>query len=556
LSLDFLQPFLDSRITFSRGSNATLVDATGKITYAPNNQLTYSQDFTNAAWSNANTPIRTSGQIDPDGGTTATKLELDVNDGIYNFVGSKTGSYVFSIWVKGDVAGTIRLSDASSAAFNINVAVTTAWTRVDTGSRAVSGNFSPYIYRDTGNLATVYVAFAQLEQVTYQTTPSTYVATTASAYYGPRFDYDPVTLAPKGLLIEEARTNLLTYSQDWTNAAWAKTNITVTAAATASPDGTVNAQRLQAIAAVPTVINNVPVAVAATSATYSIYVKQGTGPNTANVFLFRNNTTATLLVGGSLNYATGAWSYSTGSTGVTVSNAGNGWWRIQMTATTGITSGDALHGYVGWTGASAAVGDFMYAYGAQIEAGSFATSYIPTVASTVTRSADVATMTGTNFSSWFNPVEGTLVANFVPTNSIANNTRAAAISDGVNRIVDIYIDTTVWRSFNGTTNVTPASSTAVLNSSVSFASAYKSGDYAASMNGSAVGTAATAGVQSANKLNIGSNIANSNQLNGHIRAIAYYNTRLPNAQLQTLTAPSLATTLTMSFTDQAYTVGV
>jgi hypothetical protein len=166
-------------------------------------------------------------------------------------------------------------------------------------------------------------------------------------------------------------------------------------------------------------------------------------------------------------------------------------------------------------------------------------------------------MTGTNFSSWYNPVEGTLIANVVPTNSIASNTRAATITDGTNRVVDIYIDTTVWRSFNGTTNVTPASSTAVLNSTVNFASAYKSGDYAAAMNGSAVGTAATAGVQSSNKLTIGANITSSaGFLNGHIRSIAYYNTRLPNAQLQTLTAPPLVTTLTMSFTNQAYTVGV
>ena len=57
----------------------------------------------------------------------------------------------------------------------------------------------------------------------------------------PRFDYDPATLAPRGLLIEEQRTNLLLRSEEFDNASWAKTNATITVNATTAPDGTTTA---------------------------------------------------------------------------------------------------------------------------------------------------------------------------------------------------------------------------------------------------------------------------------------------------------------------------
>ena len=574
MSLNFLQPFLDSRITFSRGSNATLVDATGKIVYAPNNQLTYSQDFTNAAWVSSNTPIRTPGQVDPDGGTTATKLELDVNDGIYQFVGSRTGSYVFSIWVRGDVAGTIRLSDASSGAFNINVPVTTAWTRVDTGSRAVSGFFSPYIYRDTGNLATVYVAFAQLEQVTYQTTPSTYVATTASAYYGPRFDYDPVTLAPKGLLIEEARTNLLTYSDQFDNAAWIKLNATVTANGTASPDGTTNADKLVEDATNSVhIVYQGPAFAGSTTYTVSLFAKAAERSK-LDVFCNGISATATNLFEVTFDLSNGTFLATQGT--ATITPFGNGWYRCTVTntyAVIGTSANIQLRLNNGTTTSYAGTPGFgMFLWGAGLEAGSFATSYIPTVASTVTRSADVATMTGTNFSSWYNQSEGSFVVSYsriqtVDTSAMVLEVKPTSISttDRINISNSNLTDPRFQVFVGGVSQLdtTTTFGTLPVGTGVNAALAYKSGDNAAVRNGSApVTSASTFTAPSYTNMQIGGTdnsifgAAATTLLNGHIRQIAYYNTRLPNAQLQTLTAPSLATTLSLSFTNQAYTVGV
>ena len=369
----------------------------------------------------------------------------------------------------------------------------------------------------------------------------------------PRFDYDPVTLAPRGLLIEEARTNLLTYSQDWTNAAWSKTNITVTAAATASPDGTVNAQRLQATATAATNVSTAAIAATTASASFSVYVKQGSSATTANSFALRNNTTATNLVLGTLNYATGVWTYSTGSTGVTVSNAGNGWWRLQISASAGITAGDLLIAYTGFLGASATAGDHLFAYGAQLEAGSFATSYIPTVASTVTRNADVATMTGTNFSSWFNQTEGTFVTDVLD-NAAGVNVLVASDGTTTNQLIMASSTLNIFSVFTGGAfqaqlGVTPPAP-------YKTAGAYKVNHFAAVANGGTVSTDTSGTLATYSRLSIGTNaVGNAAFLNGHIRTIAYFNTRLPNAQLQTLTAPSLATTLSLDFTTGSYNVG-
>ena len=65
-----------------------------------------------------------------------------------------------------------------------------------------------------------------------------------AAINAPRFDYDPVTLESVGLLIEESRTNLLTYSEQFDNAVWTKSNASITANAIIAPDGTLTADKL------------------------------------------------------------------------------------------------------------------------------------------------------------------------------------------------------------------------------------------------------------------------------------------------------------------------
>ena len=335
-------------------------------------------------------------------------------------------SYTFTVLAKTAERSVLTLLHGMgvSADFNLNTGVATGtgsaiiaagngWYRcsitavvTDTANRSYAvrlNNGSGVTYTGDGSSG-IYIADAQLNDGSAATS---YYDTTAYAYNAPRFDYDPVTLAAKGLLVEEQRVNLLLQSNDF-QTSWSPTNITRTLNSTLSPSGNVDGVKIAATAAVLTELFQ-DQAVASTSVTANIYVKQGTSATAANAFGIRNVSTATNLIIGTFNYSTGVFTYTVGSTGVTVTNAGNGYWRIQFTAT--ITSGNTIRFYVGFLGATPAAGDFLYAYGAQLEAGAFATSYIPTVASQVTRAADVASVN--TLSPWYNSVAGTLYAEFL-----------------------------------------------------------------------------------------------------------------------------------------------
>jgi hypothetical protein len=356
----------------------------------------------------------------------------------------------------------------------------------------------------------------------------------------PRFDYDPVTLAPRGLLIEEARTNLLTYSEQFDNAAWVKVDATITANTTVAPDGTTTADTWSTIGATyPSTFKTVTVT-AGVVYTLSVYAKSGS--LTTLSLEFRGSTSAP---NAKFNLANGTVTSGTGQ----IQNAGNGWYRCSISVTSVDTSELVI---IGANDGTVPAGT-IFLWGAQLEAGAFATSYIPTVASTVSRSADVATMTGTNFSSWWNATQGTFV---VDADTVATGNRIIEASAGsLSRVVDIYaVSGPTVQMWNGTTAYSP-SNNFTLGSPFKVAGAYQTANYAVVLNGGTVRTDAAVLVNTADSLQIGRFSSGTNYLNGHIRAIAYYNTRLPNTQLQTLTAPSLASPLALDFISPTYTVG-
>lgn len=580
LYLDFLTPPLDPRITFTRGSNATRVDATGKITYAPANLFTYSEFPNGVTDAPTRAGLLTATTFSGLTGTTGLAFGYDGSTSTFAYKsGAVTGiTYSISVYVRMDdgdapVFGSATGSTSANTFVLIvagAIANPTTYAVMDMGGGLyrVSGTFasggvpanSGVLKYATNNNRTFKVSGYQLEPVTYQTTPSTYVATTASAYYGPRFDYDPVTLAPKGLLIEEARTNLALYSEQFDNAFWIKAQATVTANAIASPDGTVNADKL-----VETAVTNV-------HAVYNFSIAVSAGSYTTTGFFKAAERTWTKVTLFDSTGDKGAWfNLSNGTVGTqeagvtaTIFNFGNGWYRCSVTRTLLAGSGgvafyaataDNVNNYAGVAGSG------IFIYGAQLEAGSFATSYIPTVASTVTRSADVATMTGTNFSSWYNQSEGAFVVSTSYLNAASTSLVVTAHSGtpGLTNDYISYVKTAagINRQSIVTAGVAQGNlefAGVVAGTVYKMAGAYKLNDVAFSVNGATALTDTTVTLPTPNALAIG--FLFTSYLNGHIRQIAYYNTRLPNAQLQTLTAPSLATTLTMSFTDQAYTVGV
>jgi len=233
-----------------------------------------------------------------------------------------------------------------------------------------------------------------------------------------------------------------------------------------------------------------------------------------------------------------------------IENYGNGWYRCSFTATcnaagSGIGVLPVLVNASGNTRAQSfagVTGDILYGWGAQLETGSVATSYIPTTAGTGSRSADVISVSGA-VSGSIGQTEGTVYAE-VDIRNLARETYLIRIDEGAaaNVISLRKLDTNLIRTAitapttSGTLNISSAAFTAGI---VKIAFAYKSGEIALSVNGA---TALTANgtfsfAASLNRITLGSNASASSEFNDRIRAVALYTTRLTNAELATLTTP-------------------
>jgi hypothetical protein len=352
-----------------------------------------------------------------------------------------------------------------------------------------------------------------------------------------RFDHNPATGESLGLLVEEARTNQVTYSEQFDNAAWAKDNCTVTANAVAASDNTTTADKI--VSANSTAFTGVSVAVAGSTAatyTFSVFAKAA---EATRIQLLWNS-------GVSSNYAN--FNLSTGAvTAGTYANAAitafaNGWYKCSITSsTTGIWAYVSLSNSDTATRAAAYPGNGtsgVYLWGAQVEAGSFPTSYIPTTTATVTRAADVASMTGTNFSSWNNPTTGTFVSNFCAQGPATFSINGAGGSS--DRL--IFIEASGVRIRQQLCTAGPAvydqTPTTVYSKTASneFAFALASGSQASALNGTIGGAGTATSIFTPTSMQIGRETAFGNYLNGSLARLAYYPVRLPNAQLQALTS--------------------
>ena len=335
----------------------------------------------------------------------------------------------------------------------------------------------------------------------------------------PRIDFNPSTLVCNGLLIEEQRTNSFPASNDFANATyWTVYGTAVaTAGAATGPDGLTSASNLAGATDTTLSGNNLEESVsisASTAYTFSVFVKSNGGTQVAL----------------RLRDSTG------GSTTSALLPVTSSWTRISVSRTmaVGATSVRCLIGNTD--------GD-IFIYGAQLEAGAFATSYIPTTTTALTRSADVCSMTGTNFSSWYNAAEGTFVSEFLP-NVVAPATAAQLVfmvSDGtISNTIEFFkranadVSTRMSVNSSGANQVFLNVGTFTATNTKA-AVGYQIDNFGVSLNGGAV-TADTSGtVPSVSQINIGGFVTGSGYLNGYIRRIAYYPARLVNAQLQALT---------------------
>ena len=605
LLLDFANvQALDSRITFTRATTATYYGT--RTALAEQNLFTQSVGMSDWVISNSGAQITRvlNATTAPDSTSTATSIK-SVSGNTQASLSSKSTERTFpvnstiSVYAKADGRNFLAINLRSSGGTRsvwfdlINGTVGTAESG-NTGQIVNAGNgwyrciatrtssdidqVQFYIADTDGSFAItnndtigLFVWGAQAEQ---RSTVTAYTPTTTQpiSNYIPiletaasnvaRFDHNPTTFESLGLLIEEQRTNLQTYSEDFANAAWIKSNSTITSNTIVPPDGTLNGDKLvENTATAEHFISKSVAVVSGTTYVLSVFAKQAE----PNRFL-------SLLFGGggfysgeaaTFNLNTGVVASTNGTTTATITSVGNGWYRCSTTAVSKATGTPSGAERIVLNNSTSSVtfsytGDGysgIYIWGAQMEAGAFATSYIPTVASQVTRSADIASMTGTNFSSWYNQGEGTFV-----TEVIANNSATAGAQ--IRRFLEIRNDATteVIRFGRATSNfairfvlatngvvetLTPSAAitfgTIVPNNPDTFAVGYSAtipslvldGTKAPDITGGFVGlpTGMT-------QMNIGSaGVANlTDILNGTIKRVAFYPLRLTNTQLISLTS--------------------
>jgi len=581
LLLDFANTKqLDSRITFTRASTATYYDGV-TTAKAEENLLVQSQDFT-TTWVNQATTDTANTTVAPDGTTTADTITANAgaathsiiqtitaplganvlsvfakagtNNYIQLFLGGQTGTFAnFDITAGAGVTGTSSgvVSAAITSVGNdwyrcVMIFTQSTSTSVQIGLVSSSSAVRAESWTTVGT-ETIILWGAQLEQRSAVTayTPTTtatitnYVPQILTAASGvARFDHNPTTFESLGLEIEEARTNLILQSEDL-DTTWSETRATLSLNSVVAPNGALTADRLIASTDNNTHFTSQTFTGTAASHTFSVYAK-ASGLNHVALRLFNGTSQVGLAY---YNLSTGATGTVTAGTAA-ITSVGNGYYRCSLTATLAasasctsdiqLANADNTNSFIG------NAFDGVTLWGTQVELGAFATSYIPTVASQVTRAADAASMTGTNFSSWFNQGEGTLYIDYnlgldnisidvcMFDDATANNNMQVRYASGS------QAQYTVTTGNVNQASLAPAGYSATGN--YKRAVTYATNSFNQAINGVLPTAEDTSGVVPiVTNLRIGGGLGGT-PLNSTIRKVAYYPLRVTNAQLQALTS--------------------
>ena len=383
-----------------------------------------------------------------------------------------------------------------------------------------------------------------------------------------RFDHDPVSLACKGLLIEESRTNVALYSGALVNNTGWTFIQALSATSGTGPDGNTAYQVTETAGIDTHLFGNTggtggagaTSVVSGTVYTASIFLKKVAG-SVDWVQLTFAGAGFGLAQYANFNIGTGTVGNSAGLASGTVPRIEafpNGWYRcsisVAATATTSSTSNvvvaftnnlDIVSRAPIYTGS---VLNSLLATMGQFETGTFATSYIPTTTASVIRSADVCSISGSAFSGFYNPLEGSLSASAIFSAPLAGSTGQIIIdindTTANNRTRFIRNASTGFLQYantvGGTQDVTIAGSTAMITGAVTkLAGCMKANDFTVYLNNVSQGVDTTCVVQPAPTTftigDVSSGLATRAFINGTISSIRYYRKRLPNAKLQALT---------------------
>jgi hypothetical protein len=510
-----------------RATTGTRVNAAGLVEVVPYNLLSYSEQFENAYWQKDSGVTVNSNVVNaPNGSLTADRINFSTSGiALYRVIDFTTTAKL-SIYLKGEGANIGKqIYLEVSGTGSLSVTLTAEWNRfvID----ANNANAIAIKRLSSGQADSVLAWGAQLVE---GTAALDYLPTTTRLNI-PRIDYSTGSPA---LLLEPQRTNLVQYSQEFDNAYWSKGGgATITSNSTTAPDGTLTADTLNVATSTYSGLSRV---ISGVSSNYniSVYAKK----NTKNWLYFVD------IEGGNAR----AWfdldngvlgTVASGYT-ATITNVGNGWYRctlannnLQTLAYYQLGLADANNGVTPTSSGSA------YLWGAQLEAGSYPTSYIPTTSASVTRNADSVSKTG--ISSLIGQTEGTIFLNmnnlaidsdWLTLNPISGSPYTNSIGIGYYaNAVRLQIYSPSGTAFGTLTSISGNNKIAL---------AYKSGDIAMYING--VNVFSSSNAFSFNVLLDSITVASQSWLAGSIAANkiyshSLYTTRLTNSELAQLTTP-------------------
>jgi predicted hotdog family 3-hydroxylacyl-ACP dehydratase len=539
-----------------RATTATRVNSAGLVEVVPYNLLTYSEQFDNAIWTKTGSTIIANTITAPNGTLTADKFipsnALSENLLAQNIASISTPS--FSIYAKKGEFNYIQLLNFGTsgyANFDLENGVIGSYSEsISTIENVGNGWYRCNVNFTTGALTTVRIAIVtsatstRLQRVVGDGTSGLFIwggqleqSATATDYYPtttrlniPRVDYSNGT---PSILVEPQRTNLALRSEEFDNASWSKTRGTITANATTSPDGTTTAdlwlQNSGETTAASLLQNVTPVLT--TTYSLSVFAKK----QNKNFLGIRSN--AVSPTPSYFNLQNGTLGTINPLHTAKIEDYGNGWYRCSITYTATLLSAGNI--FYPTDGSSLTVTDSggVYLWGAQLEVGANVTSYIPTVAASVTRNADVISKTG--ISDLIGQTEGTIYAEI-------NNT-LRTYQEGY--LIRIFADANneIWIRKEGGSNTYSARFRAnsvnvytkldinVLNGNNKIAFAYKSGNFAIYLNGTQVSTSTATGAFSTTVGNLSLGFSSTGDFNDRINLVTLWKERLDNATLATLT---------------------
>jgi hypothetical protein len=544
----------DGDLTFSRSNDtATRVGPDGLIEKVRTNLVTYSNTFSNADWL-VDQVTKTTGQTDPNGGTTAVLLTSTNTSSTYMYQ-TKAGLGCLSIYAKVGTRSTFSLIPTgynNGAFFDLSSVTATAsgigslakiesvgggWFRCSVATSSSTDfivSLSNIAGTDSVISDTMTFAFAQGETGDIATP---YIATTSAAVSVgpvanvPRLDY--LDSSYPRLLLEPQRTNLALNSETIT----AGTGATVSLNNATSPDGYVNADKL---------VEDTSTGFHRTSFTTSLGGSVDSSAYCISIFAKAAGRTRFAFWDNSQDES--GYSYFDLSNGTVISgtgkieNYGNGWYRCSIfplknfstnssafinlvsTGTTESYTGNGTSGVLFW--------------GKQLELAAYVTSYIPTLGAAVTRGSDAASKTG--ISSLIGQTEGTIFIDVnLDTVSAQTNDPVLIYLRGTN--VETYIEIidnggVSSLHFNSGVQATidaPAGS--VIAGRNKFAFTYKQNDFALYLNGVLIGTdtSGTVGAQDEFGFQYNNSAFEGQQ---KVSQALVFPTRLSNDDLAALTA--------------------